>query len=393
MRWKILNSLEDVAAREWNRLAGESGPFLRHQFLTALERHGCVGARVGWLPCHLVLEDGGVLVAAAPLYLKSHSFGEYVFDWAWADAYERLGLAYYPKLVAAVPFTPVTGTRLLVGAGPRAGEARERLVEAVLEFTQDATRVSSLHWLFPRPEEARTLAGRGLLTRLGCQFHWVNRGYRDFQDFLDALSSKRRKEVRRERREAQGSGLTLELLPGNAVGERDWVDFHRLYAATYDRKWGVPYLTPGFFCEIATTLGDQVRLGVAREGGRMVAGALFLGDRHALYGRNWGAQRFYPSLHYEMCYYQAIEHCIDNGLERFEAGAQGEYKLSRGLLPSATFSAHWLRHEGMRRAVGEFLEREREELERYMRVLARHSAYKADRAEAGAGTPALELGG
>ncbi len=372
---EVVASIDEIPARDWNRLAGDANPFLRHEFLAALERHDCVSPDSGWQPQHIVVRRGDTPIAAAPLYLKGHSYGEFVFDWSWADAYERAGGRYYPKLLSAIPFTPVPGPRMLCGAAPDPG-AREALAEAALELAR-RHRVSSLHWLFLGEADARALGAAGHLERTGCQFHWHNPGYRDFQDYLDALTSKRRKQVRKERREAAAAPVEVITLPGSEVREGDWHAYHRLYASTYDRKWGYPSLTPEFFCEIGHTMGDAVVLVLARREGRTVAGAHLLRGSDALFGRNWGCTEHHRALHFEMCYYRGIELCIGAGLARFEAGAQGEHKMMRGFLPVETRSAHWIADRGFRSAIADFLERERPGNAAYITEMATHSPFRA----------------
>ncbi len=374
MQWSIVSSLDEVPAAVWNRVSGTHDPFIRHEFLIALERHGCVGEGTGWIPRHLLLHDGARVVGAIPMYLKQHSFGEYVFDWAWADAYARYGMAYYPKLVAAVPFSPVTGERLLAGVdgSPR---VKARLADAALSYAREQG-VSSMHWLFTSAPDSRALAMPEVNARSGCQFHWLNPGLRDFDDFLDTLRSKKRKQIKRERRQALQDGVEVEILSGPCIDTAAWSAFYHFYCATYDRKWGMPYLSLGFFREIGVTLGKAVLLVMARKCNRYVAGALCLRGADTLYGRNWGSVEYHPALHYELCYYRTIEYCIDHGLRRFEAGAQGEYKVSRGLQPVQTRSAHWMRDAGFRRAIAVFLDRERRGVKNYMDEAERHSPFK-----------------
>jgi hypothetical protein len=374
VRFSAVDRLDAVPATDWNRIAGAANPFVRHEFLVALERHGCLGDRFGWWPRHLLVHEGSRLVAAAPCYLKDNNYGEFVFDHSWSEACTRAGLAYYPKLVAAVPYTPVTGPRLLVdpGAGP---PASDRLLEGALELVA-RSGVSSLHWLFTDEATTATLEGHGLLRRLGCQFHWRNPGYRDFEDFLDTLTAKRRKEIRRERREVQRQGLEVEVLTGREASLDHWAAIHAFYRSTFDRKWGVPTLTSGFFEEVGATLPEAVLLVLARQGRQYVAGSFNLVGSHRLYGRHWGSRGFFPGLHFEVCYYRLIEQCIDRGLEVFEAGAQGEHKVARGFLPVPTCSAHWIEHRGFRSAVADFVERERRAVEDYMAVVLEHSPYR-----------------
>jgi predicted N-acyltransferase len=307
-------------------------------------------------------ERDGRVVACAPLYLKSHSYGEYVFDWSWADAYQRAGGRYYPKLQCAVPFTPVTGPRLLT----RPGEERAPLVEALIAAMLELARrheVSSLHVTFPTEEEWSQLGQAGLLQRIGHQYHWENRGYASFDDFLSHLSSRKRKDIRKEREKANAQGLTIRTLTGAEIGPGHWDAFHGFYLDTVGRKWGHAYLSRDFFRQLAATMADKCVLVVAENGGRPVAGALNLIGGDTLYGRNWGAAGDYPFLHFELCYYRAIDFAIERGLKWVEAGAQGAHKVSRGYLPRATYSAHWIADPGFREVVARFLAHEREMIE------------------------------
>ena len=358
-RIRIVDGLAEVPAAAWDACAGSDNPFLCHAFLEALEASGSATAKTGWLPQHVLIEDAeGRLLAAAPLYLKSHSQGEYVFDHGWAQAYERAGGSYYPKLQAAVPFTPVTGPRLLVrpDAPP---DTAETLIAALIEVAR-AHKVSSLHVTFPTRKECERLGAAGFLQRSGQQYHWENRGYAGFEDFLGALNARKRKQIRRERRDALASGLEIETLTGGDLEPRHWDAFYRFYRATTDHRWGGAYLTRSFFDLLHQRLADRVVLVMAREGARYVAGALNLLGSDTLYGRNWGTIGDYPFLHFEVCYYRALDFAIERGLARVEAGAQGEHKIQRGYLPTPTYSAHWVRDRGFARAIENFLARERE---------------------------------
>ena len=376
LRATVCDTLDDVPAAAWNRLAGEDNPFLRHEFLVALERHGCVGGESGWYPRHLLVYAGEQLVGAAPMYIKVHSYGEFGSDWAWADAYQRAGMAYYPKLVSAIPFTPAAGTRLLCAPGADSALIKAAIVEAALEIARSAG-VSSLQWLFASEEDSRLLQGQQHLSRIGCQYHWRNHDYRDFQDYLDHLRSKRRKQVRRERREANASDVAIQVLGGGEASDADWRAYHGLYSATYDRKWGFPSLTPEFFCEVGRSMADSAMLVLARRGRQCVAGAHLFRGRTALYGRNWGCREYLPSLHFEMCYYRGIEYCIAEGLAVFEAGAQGEHKIWRGFTPQATHSAHWFRDSRFRDAIDDFLRRERAQISHHMDVMREHLPFRS----------------
>ena len=375
-RAEIVPGIEHVDATDWNRVAGDENPFVRHEFLYAMERSGCACDATGWSPHHVVLYRGEELLGAVPMYAKSHSYGEFVFDWGWADAYSRAGLEYYPKLVVGVPFTPAAGPRLLFDRAGADESVPDMLAAAAVEFTR-RVELSSLHWLFTLEDDTAVLSRHDHLLREGCQFHWSNPGYRDFQDYLDGLTSKRRKAIKRERREAARAPVDIEVLHGKDVTEDQWRAYHRLYSSTYDRKFGYPSLTEAFFMEIGETMGACALLILARRAGRYVAGAhLFRGAR-VLFGRNWGCSEFHRSLHFEMCYYRAIEYCIEHRLTGFEAGAQGEHKITRGFMPVKTWSAHWVRHDAFRDAIGEFVTRERRGIDGYIDEMESHSPFHA----------------
>ena len=384
---RVLNRIAEVPAAQWDACAGADVPFVRHAFLDALEESGAATAETGWLPQHLVIEDGdGGLLGAAPLYLKSHSYGEYVFDWAWADAYERAGGSYFPKLQCAVPFTPVTGPRLLVrpgvDQGVDQGADRESVADALIAAMVELARrhkVSSLHITYPTHAEWRSFGAAGMLQRVGLQYHWENRGYGDFDDFLADLSSRKRKAIKRERRQALDCGLRIEALTGADLRSAHWDAFYGFYIANSERKWGQAYLNREFFELLGDRQAESVALMLAWDDGQPVAGALNLIGGEALYGRNWGALGRFRFLHFEACYYQAIDFAIRHGLKRVEAGAQGEHKIQRGYRPVETYSAHWIRDAGFRDAVEHFLERERPAIRHEIAALAEHSPFrKAD---------------
>lgn len=375
LQLSVVESLESVPAAGWEALRGTDNPFLRHEFLIALERHEAVGPRFGWLPRFVLAHSAaGALLGAVPLYLKSNSYGEFVFDWAWADAYQRAGRRYYPKLVVAVPYTPVTGARLLLEPAADASVA-DALINHVLEFAAELG-VSSLHWLFPPKGELALLERHGLAPRVGVQYHWTNRGYHDFDDFLDTFTSAKRKKLRRERRRVAEQDIEFSVLHGNEVSSGQWATYYRFYTDTFRRLGGVATLSAGFFEELGRTLGDRVVLVLAHHRGRDVAAALSLRSDTALYGRHWGCSEDYHSLHFEACYYQGLDYCIRHGLQRFEPGAQGEHKVSRGFLPTRTWSAHWIADASFRRAVDGFLSREQEGVDYYLEAMRAHSPYK-----------------
>ena len=369
-------SISDIAAVDWDACAGTDNPFVSHAFLSAVEDSGSAGSRTGWLPQHAVLRDpAGVVVAAAPMYAKSHSYGEYVFDHGWANALERAGGRYYPKLQVASPFSPVPGPRLLTrpGSGILAASMATALEQACRQL-----KLSSVHITFCTEPEWDALGDAGWLQRLGIQFHWENNGYSCFDDFLAALSSRKRKVLRRERRDANDAGLEFVALRGPEISRAQWDAFHAFYISTTDRKWGSAYLTPEFFPLLGERLGERVVLMLALHHGQPIAGALNLLGANALYGRNWGCSREFPFLHFELCYYRAIDFGIEHGLSRVEAGAQGEHKIQRGYLPKPTYSAHFIAHTGLRRAVAEFLVEERGERIRHIADLAELSPFRRD---------------
>ena len=377
MRIQRLDTLTEIPASEWNALLSDRNPFLSHEFLAALERHGCVGEQTGWLPWHVICrDDSGRLLGAAPLYLKFNSYGEFVFDWSWMEAYRRQGLAYYPKLVGAIPYTPATSPRLLLAPDqPQPGETLRAIFDFVFEESRRYS-ISSIHWLFPTTNELEPMLERGFMHRLGCQFHWQNPGYRDFEDFLDTFTAKRRKNIKRERRLVREAGLELRLLHGREATECQWHSIHEFYRSTFQRLGGIPTLTLPFFLEVAALLGDRLLLVLASSQGREVAAAISFRSDTTLYGRHWGCQVDFDSLHFEACYYQGLDYCIQQGLRGFEPGAQGEHKIHRGFLPTLTHSAHWIAHSGFRRAIADFLARETPAVREYARELLQHSPYR-----------------
>ncbi len=377
-------SIDAIDPVEWDACGGNDNPFVSHAFLSAVEDSGSTGRRTGWMPQHAVLRDeDGRLLGAAPMYAKSHSYGEYVFDHGWAQAFEQAGGRYYPKLQVAAPFSPVPGPRLLVHPG--AGHPPAVLMAALAGALRQACgelSLSSVHVTFCNEDEYEALGAAGWLQRLGMQFHWENAGYASFDDFLGALSSRKRKGLRRERRDANAAGLEFRTLQGREITARHWKAFHRFYMSTVDRKWGSAYLTERFFPLLSERLGDKVVLMLAEQDGKPVAGALNLLGRDALYGRNWGCIGDWPFLHFELCYYRAIDFAIERGLKRVEAGAQGEHKIQRGYLPRPTYSAHWIEHPGLRAAVSDYLRQERPARLEEMQALSTLSPYRRGDEEA-----------
>lgn len=357
---KITNRIAEVSAAEWDACAGDDNPFVSHGFLDVLEESGSADEESGWLPQHLLVEDAdGHLIGAVPCYLKNHSYGEYVFDWGWADAFQRAGGEYYPKLQVSVPFTPVTGPRLLVRPGPQQEATRKILVAGLLELAQQR-KVSSLHITFCEKEEQELLVGEQFLERLGKQFHWHNRGYETFDDFLATLTSRKRKSIRKERQVAN-EHVTFDILTGDALKEEHMRAFYGFYLNTVEKKWAHAYLEAKFFTLLRERLADKIVLIMASHDGEYVGAALNMRGANTLYGRNWGCNARFRMLYFEACFYQAIDYAIQNGLSKVEAGAQGPHKISRGYLPSETYSAHWIRDPNFRDAIAEYLVREERE--------------------------------
>ncbi len=373
----ICQSLAEIPAAEWNALGGGiRNPFLRHEFLAGLEAHGCVGEKWGWHPRHLLLrDDAGRLTGALPLYLKENSYGELVFDWSWADAYARSGRSYYPKLVSAVPYSPVTGPRFLIHSDEDKETARRALLQAATAMAEKEA-LSSLHLLFLDEGDADFCQGEQLALRYDVQFHWHNRGWGDFEAFLDDFSSKRRKQLRRERRRVQEHGVTVRVMDGHSASEADWFHFHRFYRDTFERRGGHATLTLPFFVHLAEAMPEALVLMLAEHEGRTVAGALSLRSDDTLYGRHWGCDEHFDDLHFELCYYQGIDYCLREGLQRFEPGAQGEHKVWRGFEPSLTRSAHWLREADFAAAVAGYCEREEQAIREYAEEMRGHLPFR-----------------
>ncbi len=379
MRLSVAESIKQVAAEQWNGLVSDGNPFLRHEFLYALEQSGCASPATGWHARHLLLRDdeAGTLVGAVPLYLKSHSFGEFVFDWAWAEAYARAGLRYYPKLVAMTPFSPVTSARLLVAPQCDRATVGQLLIAAARKLA-DELGASSLHWLFTTPEDTALLETQGMMRRTGYQFHWHNQGYSSFDNFLAGFSAQKRKKIRRERQHVREAGVTMQVLTGDDISADLWDRFCEFHHSTIRKHGSSPYLTREFFQLLGQGLAANIVMVLARRGADYVAAALNLRGGDTLYGRYWGGIDGINSLHFETCYYTAIEYCIETGIQRFEGGAQGEHKIARGFLPRETYSAHWLRHPEFGRAVADFLVRERNSLEYYLDELNEHTPFKKE---------------
>jgi len=377
MRTRILESINDIQSGEWNALLPDSNPFVRHEFLAALEDSGCVSVGTGWQPMHITCEaSDGQLIGAMPLYLKSNSYGEFVFDFSWANAYQQAGLRYYPKLVSAVPFTPATGPRLLAGPGDNIrGTVEETLLVTARELAS-SYGASSLHILFPDTLQAQRLKELSLLLRKDCQFHWHNQQYADFDDFLAQFTAEKRKKTRRERRRVQEAGITFRTLTGADLASADWDEIMPLYSATFTRRGRPPYLNKNCLVQLSNSMPNNLVLFLGYSLSELVAVALCFRSDTTLYGRYWGATRFIDSLHFETCYYQGIEFCIRQGLQTFEPGTQGEHKIARGFVPTETWSAHWLSHPEFARAIDAYLDREREHIENYIDAATEHVPYR-----------------
>jgi uncharacterized protein len=377
----VVPAIKLIAAAEWDACANPDAatynPFVSHAFLAALEDTKCVGGRTGWQPQHIVVQaaGGGAVLACMPAYLKSHSQGEYVFDHGWAEAFERAGGRYYPKLQATVPFSPVPGPRLLVRPGAEAADHRKLLLAGSAALAKQHG-LSSVHVTFMSEAEWQSAAEAGWLQRTDQQFHWANQGYQSFDDFLAVLSSRKRKTIRKEREQALASGLAIEQLTGAAITEAHWDAFYEFYQNTGSRKWGRPYLNRAFFTALGQSMANDCLLVMAHRNGRYIAGALNMIGGDCLYGRYWGAIEQHPCLHFEVCYYQAIEFAIAHKLARVEAGAQGEHKLARGYMPSATYSAHWIADGGFRKAVARYLNEERRHVVEQREMLAEFGPYR-----------------
>ncbi len=373
-RMRILSSMSDIGQKQWDGLLAtqqEANPFLSYAFLDALHESGSASKKTGWRPVFLTLWDQDRLAAAMPLYEKSHSYGEYVFDWAWADAYQRHGLNYYPKLLSAIPFTPVSGVRLLASDQ----SARDILLQTLCKL-QESSGISSTHILFPTDIEARQLGEAGFLLRTGVQFHWLNQGYQDFEHFLSTLEQKKRKNIRAERRKVFDAEVSFRHVAGADMTEDDWHFFKRCYDHTYSDHHSTPYLNLDFFLRIGQSMPQNIHLIFAQKNGKPIASSLLIHTQKTVYGRYWGALEYVPCLHFETAYYQPLEFCIAEGIQVFEGGAQGEHKMARGFLPQKTFSAHWLAQPEFSDAVAVFLQREAGGMEDYISELNERAPYR-----------------
>ena len=375
MKVTVHDSISSIACEDWNALAGNDYPFLQHAFLELAEHTGSVSPDAGWTPRHLTLNDGGKLRAAMPLYEKSHSWGEFVFDWAWAQAYEQAGLDYYPKLVSAIPFTPAPSTRILK-ADKSDDEAARILLHAAIQLAGD-TACSSLHILFPTTDEIPLLDEAGLLVRKDCQFHWRNRGYRNFDDFLATFTSAKRKKAKRDRRRVAENGIQFRRLRGAELDNDTWSTVYALIARTFMLRGSLPYFNQAFFEGLSAHLPENILVIMAEKDGRPVAAAVFFESDTTLYGRYWGSDGHFDALHFETCYYQGIDYCIESGKQLFEPGTQGEHKISRGFAPVETWSAHWLAHPEFADAIERYLDEEGRHIDRYIETVDAHTPYKS----------------
>ena len=376
MHIEVRDSLAEVDAAAWNALNLDASPFLRYEFLAALESADCLGQRHGWFPRYFLQFDDSDLVAAVPAYIKTNSYGEFVFDWAWADAYHKHGLRYYPKMVVAIPYTPVSGQRILVAPHLDYRKTARAMHLTVQGFCREE-KLSSLHWLFTTEAETELLESDGLLRRLGCQYHWRNNDYTCFDDYIGEMRAKKRKQVRRERRRSIEQGIAIEIRHGFELSEDDITRAHHYYVSTFDKKWGEASLTREFFATVAATMGESLVVAFARReiDREIVACSIWFRSDTALFGRYWGCDIDYHSLHFETCFYRGIEYCIEHGLQRFEPGAQGEHKIWRGFLPTKTWSAHWIADERFHDAIDRYLSQETEVMDEQREYLQRFSPF------------------
>jgi predicted N-acyltransferase len=376
MRLTVHDAIADFSADEWNTLAGSECPFLRHEFLETAELTGCVAPESGWTPRHLSVSRDSQLLGVMPLYQKDHSWGEFVFDWAWARAYEQAGIPYYPKLVSAIPFTPAPSRRLLLAADADP-EAARALLDGAIDLAHEAG-CSSLHLLFPLEEELPVLREAGLRVRKNCQFHWQNRDYTDFDEFLHGFTAAKRKKARRDRRRVREAGIRFRRLHGAEIDPATWKVVFQLISMTFMRRGSLPYFDLDFFLRVSELLPDNILVILAEKDNAPIAAALFFESKSTLYGRYWGSNGYHDALHFETCYYQGIEYCIEKGLQVFEPGTQGEHKVSRGFTPVSTWSAHWLAQPEFLSAMGEYLDEEARHIDRYMDAVDEHTPYRND---------------
>jgi uncharacterized protein len=371
---RVVNDLQTISSDKWEALDTSDNPFLSYTFLSGLEKYDCLQHQ-NWQPSHIVIEDNNELIAFLPLYIKYDSYGEFVFDWAWADAYQQAGRNYYPKLVSAIPFTPVSGSRLLINKAFDNTKIKKILLEAAVSLLQE-NDFSSLHFLFPDKQDTEVLISNNGLKRITCQYHWFNDNYRDFKDFTDSLISKKRKRILKERREINKSGVEIKRLSGSEITQKHWQEFYHFYCSTFYKKWGEPRLTLDFFESLGKELPEQTLLILAKLNDETIAGAFAMSDKETLYGRHWGCSQRIPFLHFELCYYQTIEYSIETGLKRMDAGVQGEHKLARGFHPVAMPSAHWIKENDFRNAIANYLNKETSAMQEHIEVLKTHLPFK-----------------
>jgi uncharacterized protein len=372
--WRVVNDLQSISSDKWQTLDYSKNPFLSYPFLSGLEKHNCLQNQ-NWQPSHIVIEENNELIGVLPLYIKQDSYGEFVFDWSWADAYQQAGRNYYPKLVSTIPFSPVSGSRLLANKSHDSLTIKKTLLEAAISLMQKEY-FSSLHVLFPDKRDIDILVENEGLKRITCQYHWFNNNYRDFQDFTDTLTSKKRKSILKERREIKNSGIEILRLSGDKITYEQWQEFYQFYCSTFYKKWGEPRLTLDFFQSLGKELPEQTLLILAKQNNETIAGAFAMSDNDTLYGRHWGCSRYVANLHFELCYYQTIEHTIEAGLKKLDAGVQGEHKLARGFHPIAMPSAHWIREDDFRNAISNYLDKETIAMQEHIETLKTHLPYK-----------------
>ncbi|MEJ2115537.1 MAG: GNAT family N-acetyltransferase [Gammaproteobacteria bacterium] len=378
-RFSFISSLKDIQRAEWNTFVEDGDPFLSYEFLSALEKNNCLGEKYGWYPHHLIVHNNDELIAATPLYIKTNSYGEFVFDWSWASAYEQAGLNYYPKLISSIPYTPATGKRLLL-APKLSAEQQTDLASEMVQATlveSDRLNMSGMHWLFNTEHECDYFRKQGLMFRLGHQFHWHNYDYETFDQFLESFVSRKRKKVKQERRYVREQNLEIKRLHGNELNEEQWRIIHKFYESTFYRKSGIPTLSLDFFKEVGETIGEKIMLVLTYSNNQLVACAINFRSDHTLYGRFWGCTKAFHSLHFEACYYQGIEYAIQNKLNAFEPGAQGEHKISRGFLPTKTWSAHYIHDPRFEPSIREFCNREALYMQQDYEKLMHLSPYKS----------------